>query len=208
MLAQDSTPRRQVGQPTPLPPPSPVHLGTSLPPGYLPGVSNLELFPPAPSPPGPIDRLLKVSRIYLEPEVEAYARGRDILARYPDAERVEVRSHWNIPGLFGNEGNVESWNRIKGTTLVLGVKKGMRFEANGRSADFLPPSAANGCTMACAYCYVPRHKGYANPITLFVNIEQLLGAIRRHAGRLGPKTEPNTVDPRYWVYDKIGRAHV
>jgi spore photoproduct lyase len=164
-------------------------------------VTTLDLFPPEPPTTRPLARLLDVSRIYLEPEVQEHLRGREILARFPDAERVEVRSHWNIPGLYGNEGNVESWNRIKGSTLVLGVKKTMRFEKNGRSADFLPPSAANGCTMACAYCYVPRHKGYANPVTLFVNIEQILAALRRHAGRLGPKTEPNTVDPRYWVYD-------
>lgn len=164
-------------------------------------MTNLDLFPPEPPPPGPLDRLLKVSRIYLEPEVERFTRGRDILARFPDAERIEVRSHWNIPGLFGNEGNVEAWNRIKGNTLVLGVKKSMSFQPNGRSADFLPPSAANGCVMSCAYCYVPRHKGYANPVTVFVNIEQILAAIRRHAGKLGPKQEPNTVDPRYWVYD-------
>jgi spore photoproduct lyase family protein len=164
-------------------------------------VTNLDLFPPAPPPPGPLERLLRVSRIYLEPEVEGFHRGQEILARFPDAERVPVRSHWNIPGLFGNEGNAEAWNRIKGSTLVLGVKKSMGFVANGRSADFLPPSVANGCVMSCAYCYVPRHKGYANPVTVFVNIERIVAAIRRHAGKLGPKTEPNTVDPRYWVYD-------
>ncbi|HZI08453.1 MAG TPA: spore photoproduct lyase family protein [Archangium sp.] len=163
--------------------------------------TNLDLFPPEPPPPGPLDRLLRVSRIYLEPGVEDFTRGRDILARFPGAERVQVRSHWNIPGLFGNEGNAEAWNHIKGSTLVLGVKKSMGFEANGRSADFLPPSMANGCVMSCAYCYVPRHKGYANPVTVFVNIEQIAAAIRRHAGKLGPKTEPNSVDPRYWVYD-------
>ncbi|WP_257461597.1 spore photoproduct lyase family protein [Archangium lipolyticum] len=164
-------------------------------------VTNLDLFPPEPLPPGPLAHLLKVSRIYLEPGIERFTRGRDILARFPGAERIEVRSHWNIPGLFGNEGNAEAWNRIKGSTLVLGVKKSMSFEENGRSADFLPPSAANGCVMSCAYCYVPRHKGYANPVTVFVNIEQIVAAIRRHAGKLGPKTEPNSVDPRYWVYD-------
>ena len=165
-------------------------------------MTNLDLFPPEPPPTtGPLEHLLKVSRIYLEPDVEGFTRGRDILARFPGAERVPVRSHWNIPGLFGNEGNAEAWNRIKGSTLVLGVKKSMSFEANGRSADFLPPSTANGCVMSCAYCYVPRHKGYANPVTVFVNIEQVLAALRRHAGKLGPKTEPNPVDPRYWVYD-------
>jgi spore photoproduct lyase family protein len=164
-------------------------------------VTNLELFSPPPPRPGALDRLLSVSRIYLEPEVEAHPRGRDILARFPAAERVVVPSHANIPGLYGNEGNAEAWNRIKGSTLVLGMKKTMGFVANGRSADFIPPSAANGCVMSCAYCYVPRHKGYANPVTVFVNIDQIAGAIRRHAGRQGPKREPNTVDPRYWVYD-------
>ncbi|MBF5042366.1 spore photoproduct lyase family protein [Aggregicoccus sp. 17bor-14] len=159
--------------------------------------------PPAPATQhgGALEHLLRVQRLYLEPAVREYARGQEVLARFPDAERIEVASHWNIPGLHGNEGSAESWNRIKGSTLVLGVKKGLRFEPNGRSCDFIPPSAANGCVMACAYCYVPRNKGYANPVTLFVNIEQLLGAVRRHAERLGPKAEANSVDPRYWAYD-------
>ena len=55
--------------------------------------------------------------------------------------------------------------------------------------------------MACAYCYVPRRKGYANPITVFTNIEQITGYLRRHVGRQGVKAEPNEVDPVSWVYD-------
>jgi spore photoproduct lyase family protein len=157
---------------------------------------------PVPAPrSGAIDHLLDVRRIYLEPAVADFARGREILARFPAAERVEVPSHWNIPGLHGNEGNVADWNRVKGTTLVLGVKRGMTFIPNGRSCDFIPPSAANGCVMSCAYCYVPRNKGYANPLSVFVNIEQIVAAVRRHARKLGRKAESNEVDPRYWVYD-------
>jgi spore photoproduct lyase family protein len=149
----------------------------------------------------PVSRLLDVSTIYLEPAVEEYPRGRQILERFPAAERIEVESHWRIPGLFGNEGNVERWNQIKRTVLVLGVKKSVRVEPNGRSTDFLAPSTANGCAMACAYCYVPRNKGYANPISVFVNIEDVVRSIRRHADKLGPKPEPNQVDPSLWVYD-------
>ena len=159
------------------------------------------LFDPVPTPlTGPVARLLKVARIYLEPAVTDHDRGREILARFPDAERVEVQSHWNIPGLFGNAGNIEDWNRIKGTVLVLGVKKAMTFVENGRSCDFIPPSTSNGCVMSCAYCYVPRQKGYANPVSIFVNLEQINRSIVRHAAKLGPKV-PNTVDSRYWVYD-------
>jgi len=157
--------------------------------------------PVARRPADPVARLLDVSTIYLEPAVQEHARGREILARFPEAERIEVSSHWRIPGLFGNEGNVERWNRIKRSVLVLGVKKGLRNEPNGRSTDYLAPSTANGCAMACAYCYVPRNKGYANPISVFVNIDQIAQSIRRHATELGPKTEPNQVDASRWVYD-------
>lgn len=51
------------------------------------------------------------------------------------------------------------------------------------------------------YCYVPRRKGYANPITIFVNIERILGYLERHAGRRRTKLEPNQCDPIDWVYD-------
>jgi hypothetical protein len=50
-------------------------------------------------------RLLRVGRIFLEPGVADYARGREILARFPDAERVEVPSHWNIPGCTATRGS-------------------------------------------------------------------------------------------------------
>lgn len=145
--------------------------------------------------------LLDVSTIYLEPAVVDYARGREVLARWPDAERIEVDSHWQIAGLHGNAGNVARWNDVKRTTLVLGVKKGRSVRPNGRSSDFIAPSHANGCAMSCAYCYVPRRKGFANPITTFVNIEQLCGTLERHVGRQGVKTTANQCDPSAWVYD-------
>ncbi len=156
---------------------------------------------PAPNAQPPGGRLLRVGRIFVEPGVTDHARGREILARFPDAERVEVPSHWNIPGLHGNEGLVKDWVRVKRDTLVLGVRKSIQCRLNGRSADYIAPSAANGCAMACAYCYVPRRKGFANPITTFVNIDEILGYLARHARRLGPKREPNQVDPAAWVYD-------
>jgi len=126
-------------------------------------------------------QLIDIERIYLEPAVEGYARGQEILARYPDAERLHVDSHWKIPSLHGNEGNAEDWLRVKRNSLVLGVKKGLTMRSNGRSAHFIAPSTSNGCAMACAYCYVPCRKGYANPISIFVNTEDAYAAVARHA---------------------------
>jgi spore photoproduct lyase family protein len=142
-----------------------------------------------------------VRQVYAEPAASASPRGQQVLARFPGAEVVEVPSHWKIPELHGNEGNVERWVRVKSETLVLGVKKSLTARPNGRSANWIAPSTANGCAMACAYCYVPRQKGYANPITVFTNIEQITGYLRRHVARQGPKTEPDQCDPEAWVYD-------
>jgi spore photoproduct lyase family protein len=147
------------------------------------------------------NRLFDVRRVYAEPGAAASPRGRQVLARFPAAEVVEVPSHWQVPDLHGNEELVDRWVRVKSETLVLGVKKSLSARPNGRSADFIAPSAANGCAMACAYCYVPRRKGYANPVTVFTNIDQITGYLRRHVARQGPKTEPDQVDPRAWVYD-------
>ncbi|MDX6763126.1 spore photoproduct lyase family protein [Streptomyces sp. F8] len=146
-------------------------------------------------------RLLSVRAIFAEPAAAASPRGRQVLARYPDAEIVPVDSHWRIPDLHGNEGNVDRWVRIKTETLVLGEKKTLTTRPNGRSADWIAPGPANGCAMACAYCYVPRRKGYANPVTVFTNIERTIAHLSRHIARLGPKPEPNQCDPAAWVYD-------
>ncbi|MGW6819410.1 spore photoproduct lyase family protein [Streptomyces sp. NPDC055005] len=146
-------------------------------------------------------RLLSVRAVHAEPAAAASPRGRQILARFPDAEVVPVASHWGIPDLHGNAGNVDRWVRIKSETLVLGEKKTLTTRPNGRSADWIAPGPANGCAMACAYCYVPRRKGYANPITVFTNIQRIIAHLTRHMARLGPKTEANQCDPTAWVYD-------
>jgi spore photoproduct lyase family protein len=137
----------------------------------------------------------------VEAAAAALPRGQEILDRWPDAERIEVASHWRIPELHGDEANVARWVRIKTEALVLGVKQSLTARPNGRSADFIAPSTANGCAMACAYCYVPRRKGYSNPVTLFANIEQITGYLRRHVARQGVKPAPNQCDPQAWVYD-------
>jgi DNA repair photolyase len=124
-----------------------------------------------------------------------------VLERFPGARVVEVDSHWRIPHLHGNAGNVERWARIKSEVLVLGVKKTLAARPNGRSADWIAPSSANGCALACAYCYVPRRKGYADPITVFTNIEGIIAHPARHVTHQGIKREANQCDPSAWGYD-------
>ncbi|WP_394429231.1 spore photoproduct lyase family protein [Streptomyces sp. SGAir0957] len=147
-------------------------------------------------------RMLDVREVYAEPAALASPRGQQIMGRLrPDVTVTEVDSHWRIPALHGNDGNIDRWVRIKTETLVLGVKHKLTTRVNGRSADWIAPGPSNGCAMSCAYCYVPRRKGFANPITLFTNIEALIAHVRRHVRAQGPKPEPNQCDPAAWVYD-------
>ena len=44
-------------------------------------------------------------------------------------------------------------------------------------------------------------KGYANPITVFTNIDQIIRYLRGHVSRQGVKPEPDQIDPHAWVYD-------
>jgi len=145
--------------------------------------------------------MLDIKKIFLQTKAKRYQRTNEILNKYPKAEIKEVKSHWNIPELNNNPSLVKQWNKVKKEYLVLGVKSGMKFQTNGRSTDFIPPSIANGCAMACTYCYVARRKGYANPITAFVNIEEIKNSIIKHSNTLGPKTNPNQCDYKYWTYD-------
>lgn len=127
------------------------------------------------------------------------ARAHEIIARFPGAEVVPVESHWKIPELFNAD--AADWTKTKRESLVLGVKSGLSHTKNGRSADFIAASSSNGCLSSCQYCYVSRRKGGSNPLTVFVNIEQIADSIRRHQRKLGPKLEPNQCDPAYWTYD-------
>jgi spore photoproduct lyase len=146
--------------------------------------------------------LLDVRTIYLEPAAADLPRGRQVLDRFPGAELVEVASHTAVPL---QPTDVARWVRTKSEVLVLGTKKSLTARPNGRSSDWVAPSTANGCAMACAYCYVPRRKGYGNPITVFANIEQITGYLGRHVRRQGEKQVPNQCDPTAWVYD-IGES--
>ncbi|HEY8402894.1 MAG TPA: spore photoproduct lyase family protein, partial [Cytophagaceae bacterium] len=148
-----------------------------------------------------IYQLLDIKEIYLEPEVYNYTRGQEILEKFSGAKITEVPSHWKIPNLHGNAGSIEDWIKIKKNILVLGVKKSLTCRPNSRSSHFVAPSLSNGCTMACSYCYVPRRKGFANPISLFVNIEKIVHYLKGHATRQGIKYDQDQIDPSCWVYE-------
>lgn len=126
-------------------------------------------------------------------------RAKLIASQYKDAKLIWVNGHWNISQLTNMDPS--TWMKTKRDYLVLGVKKDLTHEPNGRSSDYIANSHSNGCLSGCTYCYVARHKGGSNPLTVFVNIEEIIDSIDKHQQELGPKLVPNQCDSELWTYD-------
>lgn len=124
--------------------------------------------------------------------------GQAVLARYPEAATEQIKQHNRLPEL-ADVGHF----KVKSDVLVLGKLKTLHCRDNGRSADYIAPSLANGCTGGCTYCYVDRHKR-VNPITLFTNTDEILETIDRHVHSLtwpkvSAQTDPYLLRLRHWL---------
>lgn len=146
---------------------------------------------------------LDFKKIYLQSSANSHllwrARAAEIINRFPSAQVVEVESHWKINELANADPS--EWMQSKRDALVLGIKSGLTHTLNGRSANYIAASSSNGCLSSCQYCYVARRKGGANPLTVFLNIEEIADSIRRHQKKLGVKLKPDQCDARFWTYD-------
>jgi DNA repair photolyase len=127
------------------------------------------------------------------------SNAQKVIGQFPEAQIHEVESHWQLPELF--EASPKNWIETKNKALVLGIKSQLENRENGRSADFIAASISNGCLSSCQYCYVARRKGGSNPLTLFMNVDQIADSIEQHQKQLGPKRKANQTDPHYWTYD-------
>lgn len=77
-------------------------------------------------------------------------RANQIVSQYPDARKIEVNSHWNIKELSNMDPSL--WMKTKRDYLVLGIKKDLTQQENGRSSDYIANSHSNGCLSGCTYC--------------------------------------------------------
>ena len=125
--------------------------------------------------------------------------ARSIMAGFPEATVKKVSSHIKVNEVWDSD--PANWFKTKNENLILGIKKSLNNEPNNNSSDFIAPSHVNGCLASCQYCYVARHKGGGNPVTVFVNGDQIAGSIINHSNYLGKKLTPNQQDDKYWIYD-------
>jgi spore photoproduct lyase len=111
--------------------------------------------------------------IFFEPDALHYPLGREIHRRYQQ-EGIPIRmttSHNQVRGIPGDT-ELERYRNAK-RTLVVGVRKTLKFEPSKPSAEYAIP-LATGCAAHCHYCYLNTNIGTKPYIRVYVNTDEIL----------------------------------
>lgn len=116
--------------------------------------------------------MFKPRRVIFEEKALEYSLGEELLERF-EKENVDILYSKNgritgIPGKSPGEMYGEGKN-----TLVVGVRKGLKFESCKPSAHYQLP-IVSGCSGMCEYCYLNTQMGKRPYIKIHVNIDEIL----------------------------------
>lgn len=116
-------------------------------------------------------------RVFFEEAALDYPLGQKILD-YCNRSGIEIKqigSHNRVTGIPGTTPQ-QSYAEAK-KTLVVGVKRDLRFDSCKPSADF-EFSLGTSCPGGCEYCYLQTHLGKKPYIRVYVNIDEILAKIK------------------------------
>ncbi|MCM3126441.1 spore photoproduct lyase [Paenibacillus provencensis] len=115
--------------------------------------------------------------VYFEPQALEYDKGKRIM-EWVKTHNIEYRmttSHNRITNLPG-ETDQEKY-RIAKRTLVVGLRKTLKFDQSKPSAEYAIP-ISTGCMGHCHYCYLQTTLGSKPYIRVYVNTEDILHAAK------------------------------
>jgi spore photoproduct lyase len=119
-------------------------------------------------------------RIIFEKNSLDYEIGKNIFDEFKDKSNIEIinlssnKIKQNIPGE-----NLYEFYREGKNTLVVGIKKGFKFQSCKPSAHYQLP-LVSGCTGQCQYCYLNTNLGDKPYIKVNVNIEDILNKAQQY----------------------------
>ncbi|MBB6714984.1 spore photoproduct lyase [Clostridium gasigenes] len=126
-------------------------------------------------------------RILFEKETLKYYVGKNIYNKFKDNENVEIinltsnRVKQHIPGE-----DIYEYYREGKNTLVVGIKKGFKFQSCKPSAHYQLP-LISGCVGNCQYCYLNTNLGDKPYIKVNVNVEDILSQAQKYINERIPK---------------------
>lgn len=124
--------------------------------------------------------------VYFEPDALNYEKGKQIY-EWAQKEKLPIKmttSHNRITNLPG-EGELEKY-KIAKRTLVVGIRKTLKFEQSKPSAEYALP-IATGCMGHCHYCYLQTTLGAKPYIRVYVNMEDTLQATKQYIEERKPE---------------------
>jgi spore photoproduct lyase len=93
-------------------------------------------------------------------------------------------SHNRITHLPGDS-ELEKY-RIAKRTLVVGIRKTLKFEQSKPSAEYAIP-IATGCMAHCHYCYLQTTLGSKPYIRIYVNTDEIMQAAQSYIAERKPE---------------------
>lgn len=124
--------------------------------------------------------MFKPKRVIFENGSLEYEMGKNIFNQFKDKTDVEiinltsnkVKQHISGDTLF-------SQYREGKRTLVVGVKKSLKFQSCKPSAHYQLP-LVSGCMGQCEYCYLNTKLGDKPFVKIYANIEQILNQAKKY----------------------------
>lgn len=124
--------------------------------------------------------------VYIEPKALEYELGRELKQKF-EAMGLEIRettSHNQIRNLPGD--NDFQKYRIAKSTLVVGIRKTLKFDSSKPSAEYAIPFAT-GCMGHCHYCYLQTTMGSKPYIRTYVNLDEIFDAADNYMKERAPE---------------------
>ncbi|ADC48395.1 spore photoproduct lyase [Alkalihalophilus pseudofirmus OF4] len=122
--------------------------------------------------------------VYFEPGALEYPLGKALKEKFEkmDVEIRETTSHnqvRNIPG----DNDLQKYRNAK-STLVVGVRKTLKFDTSKPSAEYAIP-LATGCMGHCHYCYLQTTLGDKPYIRTYVNLDEIFESADKYIKERG-----------------------
>ncbi|RDY25494.1 spore photoproduct lyase [Romboutsia weinsteinii] len=132
--------------------------------------------------------MFKPKRIIFEKGTLDTPMGKDIYnyaKEHKDIEIITISSN-QVKGHIPGE-NLHDQYREGKQTLVVGIKKSLKFQSCKPSAHYQLP-LVSGCMGRCEYCYLNTQLGDKPFVRVYVNIEDILGQAKKYLEERLPDT--------------------
>ena len=124
--------------------------------------------------------------VYFEREALDYPLGRELKEKFQrmNIDIRETTSHNQVRGIPGDT-ELQQYRNAK-STLVVGVRRTLKFDTSKPSAEYAIP-LATGCMGHCHYCYLQTTLGSKPYIRVYVNLDDIFAQAKKYIDERAPE---------------------